>query len=131
MHHISAPMELSSRQNNQTWAACIFKQVLFAHRLSEQMQMFGSSLCVSFSRAQRHACCPGLMWAERGHGPAISIRLGRPAGGGSDLPGEEEPFAFVALLEMSTNLPLLQLFSHSHAHQGSLGCRRAQMELQP
>lgn len=99
--------------------------------LSEQIQMFGSSLCVSFSRAQQHACRPGLTWAESGHGPAVSKRLGRPAGGSSDLPGEDEPFAFMALLEMSTNLPLLQLFSHSHACQGSLGYRRAQMELQP
>lgn len=48
---------------------------------------------------------------REGHGPAISVRLGRPAGGGSDPPGEEEPFAFVALLEMSTNLPLYS-FSH-------------------
>lgn len=107
--------------------------------------------CVSppFSRAQRHACHHGLTWTGRGRGPAISLRTGeqtlpccpflqckhQPAKGaswgGSDPPGEEEPFASMTLPEMSTELPLLQFFLQSLAWQGSLGCRGAQMELQP
>lgn len=75
MHQVSAPMELPSGQNDPTWASRIFSQVLFAHdRSQNNCRCFSSSLCVPFSRAQRHARCLGLIWTGRGRGPAISMR---------------------------------------------------------
>lgn len=72
---------------------------------------------------QNLPCCPFLQGKPQ------------PAEGasweGSDPPGEEEPFASMTPPEMSTELPLLRFSLQSRAWQGSLGCRAAQMELQP